>query len=197
MISRRLIIGLGSGRCGTVSLRNLLALQEGTCALHEHFILPWETNYSLLYQAMEVLAGNRYPVVAAVASYYLPYIGDISKSLKHFGFQSMSVVVLRRSQAETVSSFLRKTMGRNHWQTNTGAAKDSKWDNSFPKYCSSLKKFEAIERYWRDYYSLCYRNGWPVFSTDCLNSESGQRELLVTSGYQNPVISTGIWANSS
>lgn len=197
MSSRRLIIGLGSGRCGTVSLKELLAAQDRTVALHEHRVLPWVANLNELYQCVEVLGDLDSPVVAGVASYYLPYLDNIRRSLSHFGFHELRVIALQRGLPETVESFMRKTQGRNHWQPSSPEYRqDPKWDRAFPKYSSGLSKHEAIGKYWEDYYTACERERVEIFPLEALNSPEGQAEILSACGFDEPRIKLDIRANA-
>jgi len=46
---RKLIIGLGTGRCGTMSLSKLLSMQENTIVSHETGTpLPWDFDLASL-----------------------------------------------------------------------------------------------------------------------------------------------------
>jgi hypothetical protein len=73
------------------------------------------------------------PFVAAVSSVALAYVHEYVAL-----DPSVRVVVVTRPREEVVASFLRKTVGRNHWQQPTmghhrcGNKEDKTWDKAFP-----------------------------------------------------------------
>ena len=66
-MATRLIIGLGTGRCGTVSLKALLDLQKDTHATHETMLLPHKFNERKFVQYMRKVWGRKTRIVADVA----------------------------------------------------------------------------------------------------------------------------------
>lgn len=157
---KRLVLGIGSGRCGTKSLASLLDSQPDARVTHELWDagrgarwagpLPWQEDLGALHRALTEI--QRYPgaYVGDVASFWLPYVDRLlsDKSL------DVRIVALRRNKKEVVESFLEKTADTNHWMKHTGQEfkLNTLWDASFPKYDVPSKR-EAIERYWEEYYS--------------------------------------------
>ena len=83
MKKKKLVFGLGSGRCGSASLTFLLSQQESTLATHEMFpVLPWKVNTDTLtfkWTQMDHQA-HLYDVVFDAGIYYFPYVQVLMKS---------------------------------------------------------------------------------------------------------------------
>ena len=92
---KTMVIGLGSGRCGTVSLRDLLKYQ-GFDATHEMELMPWTPNYMLCDQVIQKIVGRKNDLVSDIGYYYLPYVENILGQ-RH---QMTKFVCLKRDQLE-------------------------------------------------------------------------------------------------
>ncbi len=169
---RQLIFGLGTGRCGTMSLARVLSTLEGFSMLHEgrsecggvvvcpegerasHRVdgnLPWNADRGACRARVDALLQLPGAVVGDTAFYYLPYVEWLARQ---YG-AAAAFVCLRRERAATVQSFLEFTPGRNHWMAHDGSrwSLDEQWDDAFPTFeCDS--KRAAIERYWDEYYAV-------------------------------------------
>ena len=87
------VIGLGTGRCGTVSLAKLLSGCKNTNVSHEfrervdiHYRLSWEFNEreaERRVQNLKSISGN---LVGDVAHYYLNYVDYFSSNLKNIHY---------------------------------------------------------------------------------------------------------------
>ena len=125
-----IIIGLGSGRCGTRSLASLLNAQADTVCFHEvnPSCMAWtgteRTVLSMLEEFRAVLAGGPRQItvdlatrrraeplprlrslevvraIGDVASYYLPYAPMLA------GMPDVRMPVLRRDKDATIASFI-------------------------------------------------------------------------------------------
>ena len=187
---QRVIIGCGTGRCGTVSLAVLLQAQEGVYATHERDpVLPWRIDLRLFSIRLAQFRQCDEPFVADVAFYYLPYIPYLLRE-----FSDLRVIVLRRDKKETVRSFLAKLGRRHHFleaPQEWGYQADPKWDPCFPKY-PPMDLEAALHLYWEEYYWIAdeYARKWPenirIFEIDALNSERGQCEILKFTGIPEP-----------
>ena len=140
---RRVVIGLGSGRCGTRSLAELLGAQRDCRAEHEMLVggsmLSWEARQlagkqhripdsaadwrlQRVLQQYDVFDRWGTGTAAAVSSSALAYAHEYltldaeRSSTEESRKPSLRIVVLRRPADQVVRSFLRKTEGRNHWQ---------------------------------------------------------------------------------
>ena len=197
----QIVIGLGTGRCGTMSLAYLLDWQENSEVYHEkgQYTIPWKggekTIDKFLHWASEVAKQKQ--LVGDVALYYLNYV-EYFLSLN----PRIKFVCLQRDRASTVASYLKHTEGINNWMTHDGTIwKTNLWDNCYPKY-DVLSKEEAIELYWDDYYLTAdkfqtqYPNSFRIFQTSALNTEAGQRAILSFIGIEKPRLSIGIQFHS-
>ena len=109
--SKTIIIGIGTGRCGTLALSKLLSAQLKSEVFHEHRScrnLEWTRAKSpngaklaeLRYKWFSTqLRATKMTLVGDVALWYLPYIEYF---LKH---EDVKVVVLKRNKTDTVRSF--------------------------------------------------------------------------------------------
>jgi hypothetical protein len=134
-----IIIGLGSGRCGTRSLAALLNAQPETVCFHEvnPSCMAWSgterTALSMLEEFRAVLAGGpreitvdlasrrradqlprlrslaKVSTIGDVASYYLPYAAMLAK------MPDVRMPVLRRDKDATVASFVKVMRIRRGW----------------------------------------------------------------------------------
>jgi hypothetical protein len=181
-----LVFGLGSGRCGTTSLRLFLDLQRDVSVTHElNFTgirqpLPWLVDYPLAQRMLEQVQQNPAPVRGDIGFYWLPYTGWLLDQ-----FPDTRFLCMQRDRAGTVASYLRHTEGRNHWVGHDGThwELDEIWDKAFPKYDIEDKR-AAVERYWDEYYSSAevlqqqHPDNFRIFSVDALNSSEGQADML-------------------
>ena len=179
---RRLVIGLGTGRCGTVSLSRLLNAQPDAQVRHElRPYLPWAVDEALLARKLDIL--RRLPgsgLVGEVGFFYLPYVIRILAA-----WPGARILALRRAERETVASFMVKTRGKNHWADHDGSQwrHDADWDPCFPIFETGTKE-QALHRYWRSYYAeverLCveYPSSVRLFDVEDLNKQQGVRSIL-------------------
>lgn len=182
-----IVIGLGTGRCGTHSLSLLLSTQKGFEITHELGKFNWsndEAMVSQFFQAMKAYAeesDGRVKTVGDVASWYLNYVEYIINQKWDVVF-----ICLKRDIDETVHSFSKKVPNYNHWTD-----KDSKywkkypkspWDARYPKY--DAEKRQALIEYVKNYHkrSEQWQERRPdifrIFDINDLNTEDGQRSIL-------------------
>lgn len=201
--SRRLVIGTGSGRSGTLSLAALLGAGDDVVALHEgqgrcrgvdvnrvdgvepladH--LPWRHDRAALVHRFERLAAMPASVVCDVAFYYLPHVPWIAGQ---FPGQVTFLCLLRDRQA-TVDSFLADSAGRNHWTSHDGSLwrHDPVFDHCFPSF-DGADKASAIARYVDHCHAEAARlaasvPGFRVFPVEALGDADGCRRILAHAG---------------
>ncbi len=173
MNKKKLIIGLGTGRCGTVSLCNILNQIPSSFFVHKGFMLPWYGQSDIAIQKIrKFLNDTDKQYVGDIGFYWLPYVEKVLSV-----FPKTKFICLKRKKKDTVSSYLKKTEGRNHWIEHDGRfwRKDYIWDRCFPKYNVKAKE-EALSLYWEEYYSnaselqLSYPQNFKVFDISVLNS---------------------------
>lgn len=152
-MNKKLIFGLGSGRCGTHSLSELLNKQKNFEISHElgdNPVLTWDFNKECIDFYLDKITSRGSDSVGDVAFYLINYV-DYILSI----YPDSKFLCLKRNKANTVSSYKTKTAGRNHWQSHKGEFyRLCPWDRCYPKYKEDIKKEEAISLYYDDYYSL-------------------------------------------
>lgn len=203
----KLIFGLGTGRCGTLSLSTVLDAQYQTNVTHEYgFRLPWNTNnYYLTITLDTIFKQHMGRFVGDVAFWYLPYTERILEL-----FPDAKFICLKRDRQDTIDSQIRcgKTLGTNHFVDATSKHYDhERWPlgniesrmyrSSFPQYDLPWK--EALIKYHDDYYDRAeyferiYPKNFKIFDMHAtLNTEEGQKEMLQFSGVESEFILLGI-----
>ena len=195
--SKRLVFGMGTGRCGTKSLAHLFGKQKATTVGHEAWthLRPGDTMQTVRAHLalLNIQPGD---VTASVGFYYLWHVEHILEVEPDAKF-----ICLKRDIDETTRSALEWSPGANLWQEHDG----SQWvlqpgtDELFPNYPGDGPE-EAHRNYWKDYYRSAealadkYPSNVKVFPIDALNSEAGVREMLTFAGYplDEQVVKTGI-----
>lgn len=180
------ILGIGTGRCGTMSLAKLLNHQNYTTVKHEWELMPWNINPKAFTKKSKMIENVNNKYVGEVAYYLLPYLKRFFQKYK----DNLKIIALQRSREKTVQSYLDKTgrkssRDRHHWYNHGGKRwdKDPKWDPTYPNIGIKNKR-EAIEEYYDQYYNIVeqWENKYPhlikLFPTDNLNSSKGQSEIL-------------------
>lgn len=210
---KRFVLGVGTGRCGTDSLASLLDIQTGASVTHERFgpQVPWGTGG---YDWLRHLTQERPPgraLYGDVALYWLPQIERLltDPALRDVA-RGLRVVALRRGQAATVESYMKKTEGpdgRNHWMNHDGSTYTPcklGWDQCYPKFRAEDKR-EALSMYWAAYYGEVDRltEKYPAqvqcFDMNALNSRGGQRAILQFVGIprEEQILDVGVWKNAT
>ena len=188
-MNKQLIISIGTGRCGSVSLSKFLSAQEYVSVLHEgrldshkiRKLIKWGNDEKNLFEWLEFLLsldGNKF--VGDTGMYYLPYIEQIIDK-----YPKVKIIVMEREKEEVVKSYIKKTTGRNHWFDHDGKEwdKDDKWDPCYPKY-DIVNKEKALEKYWEDYKSqtdnliLKFPDKIRKWTIQSFNTLNGKNEIL-------------------
>lgn len=187
-----LILGLGTGRCGTVSLQRLLSIQENTVATHEAMLLPWAINQNEYNNLVNHVNSFDAGCIAEIGSWYLPYAMWLMKE-----FDNTKCIILQRDRSEVINSFQIKTGNRNHWQTHNGMP--CRYDKCFPKFDDAKSKGDAIGEYWDLYYKICEmlpQENCFWIDTNNLNNELKVKEMLQFCEISHPIYKQ-IKANSN
>jgi len=186
----KIIIGLGTGRCGTWTLYRLLNAQPGVAVAHEGFPLPWQVDVGALwYYLVQMFVNFEGDFIGNVSFVWINYIGKLMGNLK-----DPRCICLRRDREEVVESFCAHAPNENHWTDPDSKHYRPEVDGAgnvysilFPKY--DLPKTEAIVRYWNKYYALAEylamrypKNFLLIDMHAALNTEDGQREMLTFAG---------------
>lgn len=136
----KIILGMGTGRCGTLSLAEILNGQPNTQVTHEEPpILPWdhEPNSGIIAKRFARMRRKRdAKFIGDIASFYLPYVEEIIKAEP-----DVRIVCLKRDKDAVVKSFCRwldqaHPLPTNHWakELPPGWHYEPNWSRIFPKY---------------------------------------------------------------
>lgn len=201
---KRIIFGIGTGRCGTQSLAALLGEQEGVdYASHEYgrTWTRWGVDVVFLYRIISNLSARPGDIVADVSFYHLSNMEailslgdrDIKRNI------DFKVICLKRDKELVLRSFMKATKSDrgefNHWTdraskhwTDNNYDEYGQWDPMYPKY--DLPKEEAIGKYYDDYYTKAedlfkkFPGNFRIFDTvSVLNNESAQIDMLEFAGF--------------
>ena len=196
-MSERLIIGLGTGHCGTRSLAKLFSLQEDTIAFHE-FPPPVAISSTpgLIKERLDLLLCQRPGTIADVAFWYLPFVKLIWSQAP-----SAKFICLERPKDEFIHSVLKYIapgyFPLQYFKTNP-RVKGPEFGMCFPQYPHSLTKEQALGSYWEDYHKTIngltntfpnYIRSWPL---EALNNKTLVGHILNFAGFPNPVVRVGI-----
>lgn len=182
---KKIIFGLGTGRCGTMSLSNLLNFQENANFTHEleSSNIPWNPEEAKFNSVLGKIQNRHQEFVGDVGLYYLPYCNQILK------IKNSKIVILKRDRESVINSFMKKTRWMNHWCNHDGRDwRLSPWDKCFPKFKTRSKR-DAVGKYYDLYYEMCSeipkeRSFW--MTTEELNQEEKSLEMLRFCGFENP-----------
>lgn len=196
-----LVVGTGTGRCGTTSFSRLLNSQKNAKVTHERYSnrLPWRRSEQGKFVSR---------LVSQTRADSELIVGDVAlqwgNSLANLARVGARIVILKRDRSEFVESFMRKSRSRNNWQMpRDGGTPNSTWYNCFPNFAGPSKR-EALGQYWDFYYNELvpnFENEFPDSSLlvylDVLNSEAGIKRVLDWIGIpeKNQVIQAGIHRN--
>lgn len=154
-LSNRMILGLGTGRCGTLCLSDFLN-QQPCMALctHEHLKWKWyEDTKNIDVDAFGKYSVFSNSIVGDVGSFLLPHTRRIAEF-----FKETKIIVLQRDKEETIQSWMVWTnVVHNYWVPHTkGIWEDDGWDPMFPKFdLEDYPKEDAISVYYDFYYEEC------------------------------------------
>ena len=200
-----IVLGIGTGRCGTQSLMTFLNLQKVN-TFHESILLPWAFDPVSLNSLLVKLSKTStidYPNVGEVNFSLLNYIEPLLKSIKIENIElgseqkyffptntAVRVVCLRRDKAETIKSWMNNHKNFNFWSsadhecfTQGLYLKNDLLGNSFPKY--DLGKEAALTRFWDDYYlkatqlELIYPDFFKIFDMSEFFSDTSVQKILL------------------
>ena len=193
---KTIIIGLGTGRCGTHSLAKLLESQENTSITHELNDTPfikWYYNSNDFNKICRVIDSRNKEFVGDVSFFYLHYIPSLLDKYNNIKFIS-----IKRPKEATIKSYMKWTEGRNHWMNHNGTQwRYDRWDICYPKY-EVEKKEEALNLYWEEYYTTMeklktsYSNQFLLIEMEDLNNDNKIKDILDFCGFKNKKIISGV-----
>lgn len=175
--NKRLIIGLGTGRCGTVTLQKILN-QYNADVTHEHRQMPWQFNRNALLNNFNSLGKRFQPIVGDVGFWWINYVDAIRQ-------YDVKFVCLKRDKDQTVDSFLGRFEYEDYWTENCFPREiDGKptLTEAFPQWQTKDKK-EAVSRYYDLYYKIAVEHAkqddFKIFHmNDVLNNGEVQQKML-------------------
>ena len=181
--NKRLIIGLGSGRCGTTSLAHLLNMQDDTDITHEDHVegifgLTRDSEVNLaLFCLIDMLARDE-SIVGDIGYHWLKFVPTL------MAFQgNKRFICLKRDKEETINSFVNYPIQKTNPMSNSTR---EEFENYYDQYYLQT-----------DYYGMRYPETFRTFQIDSLNSETGQRDILNFLGFTNHKYDVGVKLNVS
>ena len=151
---KKLIIGLGPGRCGSKSFVTLMNLQKGVEFYHEFDRLPWVVDIRRANRYFDCFAEyDKTECLGDCGNWYIKYVDHLVERFEGY----VKFVYLHRPKSHVIRSYLNKVVNGNHWTVEGSrfrlpGEKWSQFDECYPKYDDPKK--EAIERYYDDYEEL-------------------------------------------
>jgi hypothetical protein len=188
---RRMIFGLGTGRCGSWSLYKLLDEQKHIASTHERGFLPWKPDLVVFwrwinrYQTEKAAQLESCKIVANTSWVWINYVDEIMSQMLN-----PKCICMKRDRQEMIESFMEYTEERwNHWTKPDSKHWDKeKWGKPrveqvlFPQFDLPLDK--ALGAYWDEYYKLAdyWASKFPctfrIYNVDMLNHEGQIKDML-------------------
>ena len=149
---KRIILGCGTGRCGTFTLARLLR-RSGAAMTHEmntkqNLRLPFDIDKEKFTKVCKHFESVKQRAVGDSDLVYFRYLELFIEK-----YPDIKIVCLKRNKEDTIKSFVKKCGGKNWWSKHGY----KKWINDvinfirFPKYETENLE-EAIGLYWEYYY---------------------------------------------
>ena len=148
---KQIVIAIGTGRAGSVSLYRLLEQQPDVAFSHEQTpLLPWEVSRDLFNRKISALLGRKGRIVGDICHSWLPYVPMLMER-----YPEARVICLQRDCEAVVSSYIQKLQrkNKNHWARDHGKRwrRDPRFDPTVPKY-EPMELEDAVRRYWLEYH---------------------------------------------
>jgi len=186
-----MFIGIGTGRCGTVSLSKIIDGCDGCCVFHEanwqnkqhkfNKPLPWIFDESLAEERISNMKkrATLFSLFGDVAFYYLNYLDYFIEN-----YSNLKIVHIHRDKNLVIDSYLAKTSKEggireyDNW-TEGATNTDSVWTPCFPQYKVSSKK-DGIGLYYSEYIDLTkkYKDRMLEIHVEEINTLEGQIKLF-------------------
>lgn len=195
-----LVVGVGTGRCGTKSLARLLKLQDHTFATHERFgpRVRWDCPPNLWpFRLWKDTKERDSKFVVDIAFYWTPHIETFLKWGERED-REVRIVGLKRDRTETVDSYDKWKPNSDHWSYHGyRQTQFDQWDHSYP-YFETDSKREGIGKFWDYTYNIIEK--WQekdervrLFNAfECFNEEGGVKSILEHCKYEDYKVETNI-----
>lgn len=186
VLDKKVIVGLGSGRCGTVSLQMLLN-QHNADITHEYRQMPWKVDRDALQRNLNAFDKRYQPIVGDVSFWWLNYADEVRRQC------NAKFVCLKRDRKDTIESYLYRFRTEDYW------VKKDLYE-SYPVF-EGTSKAKALSIYYDLYYLIARKQSenkdFRVYDMDSLlNKEETQRELFDWLELENHKTQPGIKFNS-
>jgi hypothetical protein len=152
---KQLVIGIGTGRCGTNSLAALLNSQPDCFFSHESYRLDWEQRAADCpqFDDFKYLLDREEPIAGDVS---LGLSAQAKELMKRF--EGLKVVCLRRDREKLIQSLIRASGGeetRSYYQTHPEDSPyhSDYWYHKFPKFPVDDKR-KAVKMYITEHYHI-------------------------------------------
>ena len=186
-----MFIGIGTGRCGTVSLSKIIGGCDGCCVFHEanwkgkqHKLnkpLPWLFDQRLAEERISNMKkrASLFSLFGDVAFYYLNYLDYFIEN-----YPNLKIVHIYRDKDLVIDSYLAKTSREtskkdyDNWTEGAENADDI-WTPCFPQYKVSSKK-DGIGLYYSEYINTAkkYKDRMFEIHVEDINTLEGQGSLF-------------------
>lgn len=186
----KLIIGCGTGRCGTKSFSKLMDSQYSIKGFHELFIQPKGATFRCKYHIskwsfdksdFEIIkpyfnkVSNSKCIFSDTGPYYLNFLNQLEESYK----DNIKIVILKRKKEDFVKSISGLISNIKNKQNNFFTFK------TLSENCFFDFKLNNIENSASDYYDWFYKkveeqdlNNYFILKTEDLNSEQKIKKLF-------------------
>lgn len=181
-MKKKLILGLGTGRCGTLFLFDFLSNQKNVFFTNEAVRWGWYSKNTIdkkIYP-IDVWLKSEKKIVGDIGSFTLPHVTKINKI-----FSDIKLIVLQRNLEQTVKSWIKWTnVKHNFWVPHkNGIWEDDIYDDLFPKFnLEKCSKEDAIKAYYHFYYATCKKleKKFQIFwlKTEDLNNIETKKSIL-------------------
>jgi hypothetical protein len=191
---RQLILGTGTGRCGTKSLTHLLNAQPHSKITHEIGTpMPWSVGYKHFSFLVDyIMSKSDTYYYGDIAPWHMPYT-HLWVQL----FPEIKMVCLKRDREDTVGSWMhimknmkmcpvigiRSKHWRSEWDFAYSQGGPKSFHASLPDY--DLPPEKAYHQYYTDFYEtakefqVTYPSNFKIFKTELvLNTEDNQNEMF-------------------
>lgn len=175
MTKQKIIIGCGTGRCGTVSLSKLLSNCSNSNIPHEMKpIVSYDFNRMIYERFKFNILTNFKKYVGTVA----PYARNVIEYLIN-DFPDIKIIWITRDREKTIKSFIKATEEHNLWSNDC----KHPFGEAVPSY-NELTREEAIKKFVNEENNRAiklendYPNNFKIFNVEDLNTKEGQNKIF-------------------
>ena len=163
-----IVIGYGTGRCGTQSLASFLNQQEGFNITHEKVPKYWCPQFSEREEVPDIFAGREEKVIGDIGFYWIHYIPNMLKR------SDTKVINIIRNDDEVIESFWTY---KSPDSVNLGGWFGYPYQNEKPTKDAIAKTVRSYRRCEKEYKKKFPNTIYQMDITD-LNSEDKLHNLL-------------------